>query len=314
MINIRNIIIALLFSSTVFLISCGSVGDGTESVTGYFGYNSKYQGYTHHAAFIGYQDAEIMAKALVDGINKGNKIYLKATNAIMPQLYLDNGTQHIQENGTCIQNYGYRSYNTTRTPTTSDNRTMTSYITYNNYCLLDTLSPSQYKIIVDKTSRLDEAAYFDGNQYNVYYYELLADTGLELKMQESPMSWDNMTLNGLFLKDSKCYANHNQDCVTNNTTISMDMPDNATKYRFDLYAEETRSNGTIPQTYKRSIKFYHADYGYVTADIIFLGNNITVSTGQKITMQFQDKDCKFSIEEFGTNNFNCDDYQDVPVN
>ena len=62
------------------------------------------------------------------------------------------------------------------------------------------------------------------------------------------MSWDNMTLNGLFLKDSKCYANHNQDCVTNNTTISMDMPDNATKYRFDLYAEETRSNGTIPYT------------------------------------------------------------------
>ena len=61
MINIRNIIIALLFSSTVFLISCGSVGDGTESVTGYFGYNSKYQGYTHHAAFRSYQDAEIMA-------------------------------------------------------------------------------------------------------------------------------------------------------------------------------------------------------------------------------------------------------------
>ena len=259
MINIRNIIIALLFTSSIFLISCGAVGDGSESVTGYFGYNSKYQGYTHHAAFRSYQDAEIMAK-------------------------------------------------------TSDNRTMTSYITYSNYCLLDTLSPSQYKIIVDKTSRLDEAAYFDGNQYNVYYYELLADTGLELKMQESPMSWDNMTLNGLFLKDSKCYATHNQECVTNNTTISMDMPDNATKYRFDLYAEETRSNGTIPQTYKRSIKFYHADYGYVTADIIFLGNNITVSTGQKITMQFQDKDCKFSIEEFGTNNFNCDDYQDVPVN
>ena len=34
MINIRNIIIALLFSSTIFLISCGAVGDGSESVTG----------------------------------------------------------------------------------------------------------------------------------------------------------------------------------------------------------------------------------------------------------------------------------------
>ena len=61
MINIRNIIIALLFTSSIFLISCGAVGDGSESVTGYFGYNSKYQGYTHHAAFRSYQDAEIMA-------------------------------------------------------------------------------------------------------------------------------------------------------------------------------------------------------------------------------------------------------------
>ena len=96
MINIRNIIIALLFTSSIFLISCGAVGDGSESVTGYFGYNSKYQGYTHHAAFRSYQDAEIMAKALVDGINKGNKIYLKATNIFkkMALVYKTMGIGH----------------------------------------------------------------------------------------------------------------------------------------------------------------------------------------------------------------------------
>ena len=79
MINIRNIIIALLFTSSIFLISCGAVGDGSESVTGYFRYNSKYQGYTHHAAFRSYQDAEIMAKALVDGINKSYKCHNATT-------------------------------------------------------------------------------------------------------------------------------------------------------------------------------------------------------------------------------------------
>lgn len=314
MINIRNIIIALLFSSTIFLISCGAVGDGSESVTGYFGYNSRYQGYTNHAVFTSYADAEIIAKALVNAINKGNKIYLKGTNAIIPQLYLDNGTTHIQENGTCIQNYGYREYNTTMVPTTTDNRTMTSYITYSNYCLLDTLSPSQNKIIVNKTSRLDESAYYDGNQYNVYYYKLLADTGLELKIQDTFTEWDNMTINGIFYKENKCIYNFNKECISDNTTISIDMPDNESSYRLDFYAEDVKSNGSIPAKYSKSIKFYHTDYGYVTADITFLKNNITIAEGQKITMKFQNKDCIFSIDEFGTTNFNCDDYQDYPVN
>ena len=314
MINIRNIIIALLFTSSIFLISCGAVGDGSESVTGYFGYNSKYQGYTHHAAFRSYQDAEIMAKALVDGINKGNKIYLKATNAIIPQLFLDNGTTYIQENGTCIQNYGFRRYNTTISPSTSDNRTMTSYITYDNYCVLDTLAPLAKKVIVNKTSYLEESAYFDGIQYNIYHYELLADTGLELKIQDSPLNWDNMTINGLFLKDNKCYAQYNQDCVSNYLTIRMDMPNNESSYRFDLYAEEEDQTGNNTQLYNRTINFYHKDYGYVTADISFLENNEQITSGQKITMKFQDKDCIFSIDEFGTTNFNCDDYQDHPVN
>ena len=47
---------------------------------------------------------------------------------------------------------------------------------------------------------------------------------------------------------------------------------------------------------------------------IILENNEQITSGQKITMKFQDKDCIFSIDEFGTTNFNCDDYQDHPVN
>ena len=314
MINTRNIIIALLFSSAIFLISCASIDDGSESTTGYFGYYSKYQGYTHHAPFRSYQDSEVMAKALVEAINKGNKIYLKATNAIIPQLFLDNGTTYIQENGTCIQNYGYRKYNTTKTPATSDIIPISSIIEYNNYCLLDSLSPSQRQVVINKSLRLDETAYYDGIQYNIYHYELLAENALEVKIQETPMNWDNMTINGLFLKNSKCYAKYNQDCVSDNITISMDMPGNETNNRFDLYAEEVRSNGTIPQKYTRNIKFYHKDYGYVLADITFLRNNLNITNGDKITMKFQDKDCTFSIEEFGTSNFNCDDYPDYPVN
>ena len=191
---------------------------------------------------------------------------------------------------------------------------MTSYITYDNYCVLDTLAPLAKKVIVNKTSYLEESAYFDGIQYNIYHYELLADTGLELKIQDSPLNWDNMTINGLFLKDNKCYAQYNQDCVSNYLTIRMDMPNNESSYRFDLYAEEEDQTGNNTQLYNRTINFYHKDYGYVTADISFLENNEQITSGQKITMKFQDKDCIFSIDEFGTTNFNCDDYQDHPVN
>ena len=169
------------------------------------------------------------------------------------------------------------------------------------------------KVIVNKTSYLEESAYFDGIQYNIYHYELLADTGLELKIQDSPLNWDNMTVNGLFLKDNKCYAQYNQDCVSNYLTIRMDMPNNESSYRFDFYAEEDQT-GNNTQLYNRTINFYHKDYGYVTVDISFLENNEQITSGQKITMKFQDKDCIFSIDEFGTSNFNCDDYQDYPVN
>lgn len=310
MINIRNIIIFLLFSSTVFLISCAAFDDGVVSTNGYFDYNSKYTGYTHHAAFKSYEDSQIMAKALVDAINKANKIYLRATNAIIPQLFLDNGTTYIQENGTCIQNYGFRNYNTILTPSTSDNITQTSYITYNNYCMLDTLSPApQRKVVINKTSYLEESAYYDGMQYNIYHYELLADAGLEVKIQETTLNWDNMTINGFFMKDNKCYRTYNQDCVSNYTTIRMDMPGNESNYRFDLYAEEIDQTSNHTQTYKRNIDFYHKDYGYVTADISFLENNLTVADGQKITMKFQDRDCVFSIDEFDTNEFYCGDYE-----
>lgn len=314
MINIRNIIIALLFSSTIFLISCGaSTGDGTDNMTGgYFGYVSKYQGYTNHAVYTGYDNAEIMAKALVDAINKANKIYTKATTAIIPQLYLENGTTYIHENGTCIQNYGFRWYNTRMTPTTSIPASHMSYINYDNYCLLDSLSSSSRQVIVNKTSRLDETGYFDGIQYNVYNYKLLSETGMEVKIQEGPSNWDNMTINGIIWKDNKCVYNYNKDCISDNMTISIDMPGSESNYRFDFYAEEIRQNGSIPQRYTRSIKFYHKDFGYVTADLAFLRGNISVNGGDNITMKFQNKDCMFSVNEFGTDNFNCGDYPDYP--
>lgn len=314
MINIRNIITALLISSTIFLISCGTAGDGTESTTGDFGYISRYQGYTHHAVYTGYANAEIVAKALVNAINTGNKIYAKTISAIIPQLYLDNGTTYMQENGTCIQNYGRREYNTTMIPETNIPVYQESYINYNNYCLLDSLSSGSRQVIINKRSYLEETAYFDGLQYNVYHYELLSEEGMEVKIQETASEWDNMTINGLFLKDTKCIQKYNKDCVSDNMTISMDMPGSESSYRFDLYAEEVRRNGSIPEKYTRSIKFYHKDFGYVTADIVFLRNNISITDGDIITMKFQDKDCEFSIDEFGTTNFNCGDYPDYPVN
>ena len=102
MINIRNIITALLVVSTILLISC-SQGDNSENITGgYFGYNSKYNGYTNHAVFRSYEESEKIAKELVNGINQSNKIYNNTLKALMPQLYLDNGTTYIREEGTCI--------------------------------------------------------------------------------------------------------------------------------------------------------------------------------------------------------------------
>ncbi len=304
MINIRNIITALLVVSTILLISC-SQGDNSENITGgYFGYNSKYNGYTNHAVFRSYEESEKIAKELVNGINQSNKIYNNTLKALMPQLYLDNGTTYIREEGTCINNKGFREYGTRLSPATSDNVSITSYIQYKNYCLDNKILTTTQNVVVNNATNMKEIANYDGNLYNSYFYELTLENNVNITIQNGG-NYDNLSLNGIIYKNEKCFKTNNTECPNQEILLRMDMPNNETKYRFDLQTTTIKNDNTFKK--EKIIRFYHHEYGYVEADITFLKNE-TISNGDKITMKFQNKDCKFSIDEFKSKEFYCGEY------
>lgn len=304
MINIRNIITALLIVSTILLISC-SQGDNSENIAGgYFGYNSKYNGYTNHAVFRSYEESEKIAKELVNGINQSNKIYNNTLKTLMPQLYLDNGTTYIKEEGTCENNKGFREYGTRLSPTTSDNVSITSYIQYKNYCLDNKISTATQNVVVNNATYMKEIANYDGNLYNSYFYELTLENNVNITIQNSG-NYDNLSLNGIIYKNEKCFKTNNIECPNQEILLRMDMPNNETKYRFDLQTATIKNDNTFKK--EKIIRFYHHEYGYVEADITSLKNE-TVSNGDKITMKFQNKDCEFSIDEFNSNEFYCGEY------
>ncbi len=308
MINIRNIITFILIVTTIMLVSCAIQEDTSDNTNGgYFGYNTKYKGYTNHAVFRAYKENEKIAKELVNAINKANLIYNMTIVPLIPQLFLDNGTQFIHENGTCTGMEGFREYNTIKTPSNSDNITKFSDIIYNKYCLKKAVSTVPGSVIIDNVTRLKETANFDGNLFNSYYYELLFENGVSVKIQNNHTSWDNMTLHGIIYKNEKCYNTNNTNCPNQDILIRVDMPGNETNFRFDLEAKYTSNNNKT--TFKKEIKFFHHEYGYVTADITFLKDNILVSPGDKITMKFKDKNCVFSTDEFNTNEFYCGEYE-----
>lgn len=306
----KNISILLTIILSSLLISCGEMEETPEDeYNNSFGYHSKYSGKTNHAYFNGYDNAEIMAKKLVEGINQANKIYRNATTALIPELFLEDNIKrkYDYDNGTCPINSGKRKYKTMYISDipNPDNYTHISNINYLEYCLYNELDPLKKQVIVNKDNiRLEENYKFDGNNNKILDYKLNVEN-IELKIQENTINWDNMTINGLILRHT-IYPIHTEKVLKDNFTISLDMPRQETQYRFDFYTNIESNSNTTNNHENLTIKFYHYDYGYITADVSFLKNNQTVSNGDQITMLFRDnRACTFSPNEFNTDDFNC---------
>ena len=299
-----------LFFSFIF-ISCGGGEYNTEYET-WFGYYSRYQGQTNHAYFNGYNDAEVMAKKVVEGINIAKKLYRTSITALIPPIFLDNATTYMSHDNlsVCQTSTGYREYNSqpVRSIPNPDNYTFECFINYFNYCLNDNLESSPRNVIVDYQNRASKqriwANYKGADGTKRINYELEAKD-INIKISESTGS-DNMTIFGLVIKDA-AYSTDNitaeDPSVPKTVTLRLDMPKDETNYRFDFYSD----NGTL--------NFYHYQYGYVTVDISnFINSTRPVDERTKITMVYQEnRKCTFSQEEFGNSKwFNCDDYPDYP--
>lgn len=309
--------ISILFTiilSCIF-VSCAS-SDYVDEYENYFGYYSRYKGQTNHAYYNGYTDAEVMAKKVVEGINMAKKLYRTSVTALIPPIFLDNNTTYMVKDNlsVCPASTGYREYNSQpiRSIPTPDNYTFECYINYFNYCLNDNLESTPRNVIVDyqnKASKQRIWANYKGavGSTKKINYKLEAKD-INIKITESTGS-DNMTIFGLVIKD----ATYNTDNITSedpsvpkSVTLRLDMPKEEAQYRFDFYSD----NGTL--------NFYHYQYGYVTVDMSeFLNSTRPIDDRTKITMLYQEnKKCRFSINEFGTSNFNCDlkyDQQEPPI-
>lgn len=306
-----KIITVVIFSFT--FISCGSEEYSTE-YENWFGYYSRYKGQTNHAYYNGYTDAEAMAKKVVDGINTAKKLYRTSITALIPPIFLDNNTTYMYDNlSVCPASTGWREYNSkpVRSIPNPDNYTFECFINYFNYCLNDNLDSSPRNVIIDyqntasKQKILANYKGIDGTKK--INYELEAKD-INVKINESTGS-DNITIFGLVIKD----ATYNTDNITSEdpsvpktVILRLDMPKEETQYRFYFYSD----NGTL--------NFYHYKYGYVTIDISdFINSTRPIDNRAKITMIYQEnKQCRFSISEFGTRDFNCDygyDQQEPPI-
>lgn len=312
----RSIKILSVFIFSLIFISCGSDGEYDTEYENWFGYYSRYVGQTNHAYFNGYTDAEVMAKKVVEGINIAKKLYRTSVTALIPPIFLDNTTTYMEHDNlsVCPASTGYRAYNSqpVRSIPNPDNYTFECFINYYDYCLNDNLDSSPRTVTVDyKNTAVKQRiwANYNGASDGTKHlnYELEAKD-INIKINESTGS-DNMTIFGLVIKDAT-YSTDNitaEDHFASKTiTLRLDMPKDETNYRFDFYSD----NGTL--------KFYHYKYGYVTVDISeFINSTRPIDKRTKITMVYQEnKQCRFSISEFGTSNFNCDkeyDQQEPPI-
>lgn len=281
--------------------ACSSYDDGAATAeAGDFGYESRYAGYTFHAAFQSDDASQTIASSLVKAVNLGNKIYLNSVKMMLPELFTDNGSIRRTDNGTCTKGAGARSYNTRRkSGINADNVSFTSEVVFDSYCINNPLQPQYRDVMLRNTGELEET--YGENISNVSETYKFYSDNLSVHIQNDGSSWDNVTMNGLVIKERTFQINLDNDTLSS-TQLSMDMPGFETDYRFDLYSNE------MP-VQSRSIRFFHHSYGYVTADISFLENNETLSSGQWIKMTFQDnKTCSFTPAQIGTKDFNCGRY------
>lgn len=325
----RNIKILFLLSIPFIILtvlpSCGgsAYDDNYTGGTygGIFGYYTKYTGYTNQAYYGDYTRSEAIAKELVNAINLGNKIYINAIEMMIPEFFIDNMTNtedyYFQgstkiDNGTCTPTKGTREYYAQlKSNYPLDNATYKNYITFNNYCTKNQYSPVDRQIIINSRGELDQN-YKETNllvsTYSKFYSQNM--NTIAISIQNSRNLWDNFTMNGLVERTKQKQAG-GYNYTKNITKISMDMPDNPSMYRFDFTADE----GSTTTSPKKTIDFYHRDYGYVTADISFLGNNEELTDRQVITMHFRDnKTCVFFPAKIGTKYFDCTDRSEDSYN
>lgn len=321
----RNIKILFLLSIPFIILtvlpSCGgSIYDDNNTdliYGGRFGYYSKYNGASNQAYKGTHARSEEIARELVNAINLSNKIYLYAVEMMIPEFYVDNYTNtedyYFQgnrkiDNGTCTPTKGTREYYTIQKSMNGyDNLTKKDYIDFMNYCHVNMYSPVERKVIINSRGYLDQN-YTETNLLTSIYskfYSQNADN-ITVSIQNSTNLWDNFTMTGLVERTKQKQAG-GYNYTKNITKISMDMPDNPTMYRFDFTADE----GSTTTSPKKTIDFYHRDYGYVTADISFLGNNEELTDKQIIVMYFNsassgdNNTCVFYPAKIGSGNFDC---------
>ncbi len=308
----RSISIIIVVALSFSIFSCSDLP--LAEYLNNFGYDTRYTGLTNQAAYNGYDASETMAEKLVEAIETAIKLYQSSITALIPAIYVDNSTDYIYEdNGTCLQNWGYRSYNSKPLSqislATGDNYTFTSYINYYNYCRYDTMSTSYRQVLVDyenEASKQEITAIYYGN-YSVYYELEAKDISISIK---ETTGTERMTIYGLVIKEA-VYTQDNFTAsdpdATKEITLRLDMPGDETNYRFDFYSDNS------------TLYFYHYDYGYVVVDVSDFMNYVggEIPEKSKIVMYYQDdKKCQFSKSEFGTSDFNCDyeyDSQETPI-
>lgn len=319
----RNIKILFLLSIPFIILtvlpSCGgSTYDDNETYGTYggiFGYYTKYTGYTNQAYYGDYARSEAIAKQLVEAINLSNKIYLNAVEMMIPEFFVDNltdtedyyylGNTRI-DNGTCTPTKGTREYYYTdkNNLTSLDNVTKLDYVNFKNYCHVNEYTPVIRKVILNNRGEVEQN-YRKTNLLESTYTKFYSENrdNITISIQNSRNLWDNFTMNGL-VERTKQKQVGGYDYTKNTTKIRMDMPSNPTMYRFDFTADE----GSATTSPKKTIDFYHKDYGYVTVDLSFLGNNEELTDRQVITMHFRDnKTCVFYPAKIGTQYFDCTD-------
>lgn len=320
----RNIKILFLLSIPFIILtvlpSCGgsTYDDNTTLIYGgIYGYYSKYTGASNQAYKGTNQRSEEIAKQLVEAINLSNKIYLNAVEMMIPEFFVDNYTDTEDyyfinnrkiDNGTCMPTKGTREYYVvSKSGNTYDNLTKKDYIDFKNYCHTYQYSPIERKVIINNSGELDQN-YVETNLIQSVYSKFYSQNmdNITISIQNSRNLWDNFTMNGL-VERTKQKQVGGYTYTKNITKISMDMPNNPTMYRFDFTADE----GSATTSPKKTINFYHRDYGYVTADITFLGNNEELTDKQLITMHFNpagstdNNSCVFYPAKINSGNFDC---------
>ncbi len=291
--------VIMAFSAAAVLYSCGS-SDDTEWISrSDWGYNSLYSGNAAEAEPKDIYAVKEIAAPLVDAINFGNGIYNSAARIMMPDIR-DSEAVNIYgelktDNGSCYpeRDNGTREYLVW--PETVTNAE--SDIAFKNYCVENALTYGNMTVINDNATIRLEITEDNGTISEMKHIQ---SDNLSVKIIRNPSSLsDNYTFRGYI--DNLVSATDNGTVKSDNLTIGADMPENETVLRFDMETAKIS-----PDT--KTITFYYPFYGYVTADISGIADN--VQDNDQITIRYKSGgynggSCTFTPAEIDTDEFDC---------